>query len=101
MWPRPNRPRPQSRFDPAWRGLWKAAEEVLSSLQHHRSLAAQWPALVDFDRPVWDEVRDDLRRQYLSVAKAGLVTGGIASVQHAASSLLIRVDRLKSPQGIA
>ena len=103
-WPRPNRPRRlQSRFDPAWRGLWKAAEEVLSSLQHHRSLAAQVAArLVDFDRPVWDDVRDDLRRPVPpSVAEAGLVTSGIASVQHAASGLLIRMDRLKSPQGIA
>ena len=93
----------QARFDPAWRGLWKAAEEVLSSLQHHRSLAGQVAArLVDFDPPIWDDVRDDLRRQYLrALPRAGLVTGGVASVQHAASRPADSYGPFEIPQGIA
>ena len=93
----------QSRFDPAWRGLWKAAEEVLSSLQHHRSLAAQVAArLVDFDRPVWDDVRDDLRRQYLrALPRLGWSPVALHRSSTRLRGLLIRMDRLKSPQGIA
>ena len=92
----------QARFDPAWRGLWKAAEEVLSSLQHHRSLAGQVAArLVDFDRPIWDDVRDDLRRQYLrALPRHGWSPMALNRTSTRLRGLLIRMDRLKSPQGI-
>lgn len=93
----------QSRFDPAWRGLWKAAEEVLSSLQQHRSLAGQVAArLVDFDRAIWDEVRDDLRRQYLrALPKLDWSPHQLNRSNTRLRGLLLRMERLKSPQGIA
>ena len=101
--PTPNSPEAlQARFDFAWRGLWNAAEQVLSAMQMHRELASQVAArLVGFDKAVWDDVRDDLRRQHIrALPILDWSPTHLNRVNTRLQSLLLRMDRLKSPNGI-